>query len=673
MQPSLDQVHVQTKFYEPLHWCGASRRAELPKAQAEELRAALKKLEAPGICAWCVALKSPGSEGHSGFAPPAGACCVAQFALWDEAGRLLFDTRTSGPKALRCDWAPRPEEARPWPLLLAGAAASLPGKLTGRMHLAMAGAAVACLAPRAPSSTRRGVLVECRGPWFCCVSRAMRFFVRTESLLCAILAKTAANWVYQLGTDNWDSVQALALSSDNIFVAGETEGSLENARFGDSDIFVTKLNATGDPMWIRQRGSIGADRVRDIRVTASGDVVLVGFTEESLDGFPWAGGHDIYVMTFNSDGAWQWTTQRGTFYEDHATVVQQTDSGDIVVAGDTRGSLDGNTNAGYSDIFLMKPVSLYLGEWLWTRQRGSSSVDVVAAMQLSGDSFVVAGHTDGDLDGHTNAGSDDMFVMKLSSNGTWLWTHQRGSTYQDDHATALLLFSGRIYVAGNTRGSLDGNVNQGSADIFLMEFDVDGVWQWTLQRGSAADDFATGAQLFQDGLVVTGFTQGALDGNSNRGEEDVFLMEFDGNVSWTGTWQWGTAGQDFLNRSAASTCAVAVTSSSEILLAGRTSESMTGFRRQGVFDAFVVAMSVRNVSLMEPVASAPPELQASCRLLLLSLLFLWVEVLALLNQSCIACGAPAAFRCRRCSAGYCGPVCQRGTLSDELAFSLDPL
>ena len=28
-----------------------------------------------------------------------------------------------------------------------------------------------------------------------------------------------------------------ALSSDNIFVAGETEGSLENARFGDSDIF----------------------------------------------------------------------------------------------------------------------------------------------------------------------------------------------------------------------------------------------------------------------------------------------------------------------------------------------------------------------------------------------------------------------------------------------------
>ncbi|CAE7282930.1 unnamed protein product, partial [Symbiodinium sp. CCMP2592] len=130
----------------------------------------------------------------------------------------------------------------------------------------------------------------------------MRFFVRTGSLLCAILAKTAANWVYQLGTDNWDSAQALALSSGNIFVAGETEGSLENVRFGLSDVFVTKLNATGDPMWIRQRGSIGQDRVRDIRVTASGDVVVVGFTEASLDGFPWAGGHDIYVMTFSSDG-----------------------------------------------------------------------------------------------------------------------------------------------------------------------------------------------------------------------------------------------------------------------------------------------------------------------------------------------------------------------------------
>ncbi|CAE7691663.1 flaEY, partial [Symbiodinium pilosum] len=244
-----------------------------------------------------------------------------------------------------------------------------------------------------------------------------------------------------------------------------------------------------------------------------------------------------------------------------------TEAGDIVVAGDTRGALDGQRNAGYNDVLLMKFTGA--GDWLWSRQRGSSSADIVSDMQLVGNDFVLTGYTGGDLDSYVNAGGADVFLMKLDSEGSWLWTHQRGSAFED-HGTALMISTGTIYVVGDTRGSLDGNINKGFADIFLMEFDSEGNWQRTQQRGTVADDVATSALLFGSGFAVAGFTQGAMDGNTNAGDEDVFVMEFDQNASWLRTLQWGTAGRDFAS-------AIARVDSSDLLVAGRTSGSLAGF------------------------------------------------------------------------------------------------
>ena len=42
--------------------------------------------------------------------------------------------------------------------------------------------------------------------------------------------------------------------------------------------------------------------------------------------------------------------------------------------------------------------------------------------------LVIAGATEGSLDGYTNAGDSDIFLMKFTSNGTWLWTVQRGGS-----------------------------------------------------------------------------------------------------------------------------------------------------------------------------------------------------------------------------------------------------
>lgn len=53
---------------------------------------------------------------------------------------------------------------------------------------------------------------------------------------------------------------------------------------------------------------------------------------------------------------------------------------------------------------------------------------------------------------------------------------------------------GNAWVAGSTESSLDGHANAGSYDIFLMKFDAQGVHLWTRQRGGKGSDEARALQ-----------------------------------------------------------------------------------------------------------------------------------------------------------------------------------
>jgi len=55
--------------------------------------------------------------------------------------------------------------------------------------------------------------------------------------------------------------------------------------------------------------------------------------------------------------------------------------------------------------------------------------------------------------------------------------------------------NGSAWVAGFTDSSLDGHTNAGDADVFLMKFDAQGLHQWTRQRGDQWDDKAKSLQV----------------------------------------------------------------------------------------------------------------------------------------------------------------------------------
>ena len=285
-------------------------------------------------------------------------------------------------------------------------------------------------------------------------------------------------WTKQLGTSSgeWgDSVTSD--SSGNIYVTGDTRGGLDgNTSSGGGDIFLVKYNSSGTKQWIKQLGTSDFDKGYDVTTDSSGNIYVTGDTRGGLDENTSSGSFDIFLVKYNSSGTKQWTKQLGTSSSDGGVGVTTDSSGNIYVTGYTSGGLDGNTSAGSSDIFLVKYNSS--GTKQWTQQLGTSADDWAFGVTVdSSNNIYVTGETQGGLDGNTNSGNSDIFLVKYNSSGTKQWTKQLGTSSEEVAYGVTVDSSDNIYVTGYTTGELDGNTNAGNLDIFLMKFNSDGVKQ----------------------------------------------------------------------------------------------------------------------------------------------------------------------------------------------------
>ena len=310
---------------------------------------------------------------------------------------------------------------------------------------------------------------------------------------------------YQLATNDYANGVATD-SSGNVYVTGGTKGGLDgNTSAGNTDLFVVKYNSSGTKQWTKQLGSSGRDSANGVATDSSGNVYVTGVTFGGLDCNTSAGDNDLFVVKYNSSGTKQWTKQLGSVSSDFANGVATDSSGNVYVAGGTYGGLDGNSN-GNSDLFVVKYNSS--GTRQWTKQLGTAEYDEArgVATDSSGNVYV-AGGTKGNLNGNSNSGRTDAFVIKYNSSGTWQWTKQLG-TWQTDLANGVTTDSaGNVYVTGLTYRHLDGNTSAGSADLFVVKYNSSGEKQWTKQLGTSSRDYARGVVTDSSGNVyVTGDT-----------------------------------------------------------------------------------------------------------------------------------------------------------------------
>jgi len=395
--------------------------------------------------------------------------------------------------------------------------------------------------------------------------------------------------VKQLGVIGAETV-GYSVATDtngNVYVAGTTDGDLDgNTLTGIRDFFVTKYDRNGEKLYTRQLGVTGTNtHGRSVTTDANGNVYVAGFTYGDLDGNTLSGHNDTFLIKFNSNGEKQYTKLVGVGGSSTNGYSVATDSaGNVYVAGYTDGGLDGNTLYGISDFFLTKYDSN--GVKQYTRQlgvAGSFTIGCSVTIDANGNVYV-AGNTDGDLDGNTLSGVIDFFVTKYDSSGVKQYTRQLGVTGSISASNSVATdANGNVYVAGDTDGDLDGNTLSGFNDFFVTKYDSSGVKQYTRQLGTVGPGtYGTSVATDVAGNVyVEGYTYGNLDGNTLTGISDFFVTKYDSSGVKQYTQQLGATGANTIGYS------VATDGSSNVYVAGYTDGDLDGNTLSGVYDFFV--------------------------------------------------------------------------------------
>ena len=352
------------------------------------------------------------------------------------------------------------------------------------------------------------------------------------------------------GTNNNQGESIAVDSSGNIYITGyfyETVdfggGNVTSA--GSADIFVLKLNSSGTFQWVNTYGGTSFDFGRGIAVDSSGNIYITGYFYETVDfgagNVTSAGGSDIFVLKLNSSATFQWVSTFGSTSIDVGEDITVDSSGNSYITGYFEGTVDFGggsvTSAGAADIFILKLNSS--GTFQWVNIFGGTSTDVGQgiAVDSSGNSYIT-GYFQGTVDfgggNVTSAGSDDIFVLKLNSSGTFQWVSTFGGTSIDIGEDITVDSSGNSYITGWFRETVNfggGNVTSaGGGDILVLKLNSSGTFQWVNTYGGTSGDVGEGITVDSSGnSYITGWFRETVDfggGNvTSAGGSDIFVLK----------------------------------------------------------------------------------------------------------------------------------------------------
>ncbi len=239
---------------------------------------------------------------------------------------------------------------------------------------------------------------------------------------------------------------ALALSMPNWAAAG-TDVDVTAALVWPSTLLASQTASSSGMLkpstaWHTFYGSIEMDEGWNMALDESGNVYLTGYSRTGWLGegastplHPHSGNDDILVLKLDAGGTYQWHTFYGSSGADYGIGIVVDEDGDVYVSG-----CSDNTWNGDGDVAPLHPRSGF---------------------------------------------AQDLFVMKLNSNGAYQWHTFYGGGSTDSANAIALDGMGGVFVAGEAFGTWQGDGGaeplhpaSQSHEIFVMKLDVTGAYDW---------------------------------------------------------------------------------------------------------------------------------------------------------------------------------------------------
>ena len=357
-------------------------------------------------------------------------------------------------------------------------------------------------------------------------------------------------WARAVGGTGADQGNSIAVGADgSVYTTGYFSGTADFdpgsgtctlASAGNTDIFISKLDASGNFVWARSLGGTSYDEGYGIAVAGDGSVYTTGYFSDTVDFDPGSGtynltsngGHNIFVSILDAAGNFVWARAVGGAGGGEGYGIAVAADGSVYTTGFFSGTVDFDpgsgtfnlTSAGGSyDIFVSKLDAS--GNFVWARAMGGTDSDEGYAIAVAADGSVcTTGYFSGTADfdpgsGTLNLasnGSYDIFVSKLDASGNFVWARAMGGLNADEGRGIAVAADGSVYATGDFVDTMDFDPGSGTfnvigdgRNIFVSKLDASGNFVWARVMGVSGFDFGYGIALAPDGSV---YTTGSFNG-----------------------------------------------------------------------------------------------------------------------------------------------------------------
>ena len=353
------------------------------------------------------------------------------------------------------------------------------------------------------------------------------------------------SWAYRAGGTSGSNVNAITQDESGwILACGDFQNTvdfdpsantLNLTSAGVNDVFVTKVDASGQVQWARRIGGPETDVCRSILTDATNNIYLCGSFEGTADFDPGPGvvnltagtEADAFLVKLDPQGNLLWAKKMGGNGYDYARSVTLNAAGFVCITGffsetadfDPGPGVSPLTSNGEEDIFVAQySIS---GGYVRAQSFGGTGSDAGRGMVTDANGLhYITGYfsdmVDFDLSLsnaiRTSAGLEDIFVLTLDAGLNFVKCSTVGGTESDRSNTLAIDANRNLIVTGFFNGTADFNpgpmvsnlVSNGLNDGFVLKLNVDGSYAWAQSFGGANEDEGRSLTIDGEGNIFTG-------------------------------------------------------------------------------------------------------------------------------------------------------------------------
>lgn len=373
-------------------------------------------------------------------------------------------------------------------------------------------------------------------------------------------------WDKRFGGDGYDNFHCISNSTDGGYLLG---GSTTSTVSGDKtqprwdstdytgDVWVVKIDDSGNIQWDKRYGGKGVDVIMDIEPTNDGGFILACPSRSNISGNKSQNNYDIteatydyWIIKIDRNGEIQWEKTIGGDKSDWPESVKKTSDGGYIVGGVSRSGISGDKTQDNWDTSQMTPDYWIVkidknGNKIWDKTYGGNWNEFYGKTVEIDNYYFVAGLTDSPISGDRTSPKhganyyQDCWVVKLDLNGNKIWDKIYGGNAPEDGMCNIIgTKDNNFIITCSSWSGISGEKSQSSNGDqlpWVIKIDLDGtkIWDKTILLSQSWNGYAEptiGTIQTSDGCYVTGcFTDAGIGQDKTEacyGNYDYFIMKF---------------------------------------------------------------------------------------------------------------------------------------------------